>query len=871
MDVSIVIPVYNALALTKQCLKSVYEHGAAVSFEVVVVDNGSAADVEAWFRAEENVRANLRYLRYEEPLGFARAVNVGAAASVGDVLIVLNSDTLVTPGWMDALHALLLADPSLGAITPATNHAGEPAQMDYATVDLPAAKALALVAKRAAAAKPDAAPRLLYLPQRVTFFCVALRREVWESFHGLDERYAVGNYEDEDLCLRLRVAGYRLGVAMHVFVYHHNNATFTANKISHVGWMTRNVAVFAGRAREFAEADPVETAAALRWPRRSAADISVVILPGEGPLERTLRSLANQTVTEFEIVLPGSAEVATRSWIAYVNEGDILYPFHLEALHEALIRTSMDAIYADGWVKDAEAGRPHPDVSKHIRTAPLLLAGWMHHSSVHRERMFEEAVPMHWPRLTWEAARQVEMPAYPKDTVAVRWEPVEWARTAYRRVVPLEVRHGIDRTIRRMIGRPRVDPEVHQLQLLAVHLEGLTATGVDAGKFAVDGAMPAVVMFNAVAWNSVNQRQHHFARGLGERGHAVFWVEPALSPPRNWWTSRPLQEVAPDVHLLRLPGNARDIYSLPWNDATVDVMAAAIRQTLAAYGVRQAVTLINYPRFQPIAKRLREGHGQRIASDCLDDQRALAGMYQTVLFSYEDWLLENADLLVTSSVVLQQKLHTRPCTLLHNACDFELFSETVSMGYLTHLQRPIVGFFGALADWLDMELIHDAAKQFPAWTFVYIGPPTFSNSAVEVEWIAKTNLPNIVVMPSMNLRELAAHLADFDVCTMPFRDMPVTHSMNPVKVYEYLAAGKPVVARDLPEVRHLAEHEAAGLIQLYKTPKEFFACLEGALAGDSEELRARRREFARGNDWDRRLDELSGLLGGLAREDSPEL
>jgi GT2 family glycosyltransferase/glycosyltransferase involved in cell wall biosynthesis len=867
LDVSIVIPVYNALALTRQCLKSIYEHGAAVSFEVVVVDNGSAADMEEYFRAEVQLRANLRYLRYDAPLGFARAVNVGAAASTGDVLIVLNSDTLVTPRWMNELHALLLADPSLGAITPATNHAGEPAQMDYATVDLSAAKALALVARRAAAAKQGTAPRLLYLPQRLTFFCVALRREVWLTFDGLDERYEVGNFEDEDLCMRLRVAGYRLGVAMHVFVYHHNNATFTANKISHSGWMTRNVAVFASRARAFAEADPAETAAALRWPRRSAGDISVIVLPVEGgSLERTLRSLENQTVTDFEVILPNSAELPTRSWIAYVNQGDILYPFHLEALHEALVRTSMESIYADGWVKDASSAQPHPDVSKSIRSAPLLLAGWMHHSSVHRDRIFEESVPIHWPRLTWEAAQQAEVPAHADAIAPSTWDPTEWARTAYRKLFPLELRHGIDRTIRRIIGRPQIDPEVHQLQLLAAHLQGLMASGVDAGKFAIDDTLPAVVMFNAVSWNSVNQRQHHFARGLGERGHTVFWVEPALSPPRNWWTSRPLQEVAPGVHLLRLPGNARDIYSLQWNDATVDVMAAAIRQTLAAYGVQQAVTLINYPRFQPIVKRLRETYAQKIASDCLDDQRALAGIYQTVLFSYEDWLLEHADLLVTSSVVLQQKLHTRPCTLLHNACDFDLFSETASMGHLTHLPRPIVGFFGALADWLDMELIHDAAEHFPQWTFVYIGPPTFSNSAVEVEWIAKTNLPNIVVMPSMNLRELAAHLADFDVCTMPFRDMLVTHSMNPVKVYEYLAAGKPVVARDLPEVRYLADNEAPGLIQLYKTPKQFFACLEAALADDNEELRVRRRAFAQANDWDRRLDELSALLCALAKE-----
>jgi hypothetical protein len=68
----------------------------------------------------------------------------------------------------------------------------------------------------------------------------------------------------------------------------------------------------------------------------------------------------------------------------------------------------------------------------------------------------------------------------------------------------------------------------------------------------------------------------------------------------------------------------------------------------------------------------------------------------------------------------------------------------------------------------------------------------------------------------------------------------------------------------LPEVRHLAESEAAGLVVLYKTPEEFFAALEAAVAEDSDDLRERRRAFARENDWDRRVEVLSALLMGMA-------
>jgi GT2 family glycosyltransferase/glycosyltransferase involved in cell wall biosynthesis len=875
LQVSIVIPVYNALGLATQCVQSVFDHaardGSELSFEIIVVDNGSTPDVEAWLIQEQREHTNLRYLRYAEPLGFARSVNAGAAAATGEVLIVLNSDTLVTPGWMDALYRELLADPSLGALTPSTNHAGEPAQMDYSTIDLSAAKALAAVAKRAAAKPLERAKvsRMLYLPQRLTFFCVGLRRSVWNEFGGLDETYRVGNFEDDDLCLRLRVAGYRLGVALDVFVYHHNNATFSANRISHGSWMSQNAVTFAEHARRFSESDATP---AQLWPKRPGHEITVVILAGEGPLQRTLLSLANQTVADFEVILPGASDAPTRSWVAYVAEGDILYPFHLEALQDALERNGGESIYADGWVRGGEAPVAHPDAVRLVRRAPLMLAGWMHHVSLHRELLWEESMPMHWPRLTWEMQKAPATMAHPSTTDGpARRSGIDVARSAYRRLVPLETRLGLDRSVRRIIRRPLPDPEQVQMQKLAAHLEALTAEGVDSGRFAVEHTLPAIFMFNAVGWNTIVQRQHHFARGLAERGHSVFWIETTLSPPRNWWTSRPLQQLAPDVYQVRLPGTSREIYTMEWSEngqaSIVEAMTAALVQTASAYGVQKPIALVNYPRWQPLVRRLRE-RGWKIVKDCLDDQRALAGIYQTVLGSYEDWLVEHADLLLTSSVVLQERLRPRASILLQNATDYELFSSATSGGVMQDLPRPVIGFFGALANWLDMELIRAAALRFPKWSFVYIGPQTFSHGSTEVEWLRSTDLPNIHVLPQMEPRKLAAHLAEFDVCTIPFQDIPATRSMNPVKVYEYLAAGKPVVSRDLPEVRYMAEGEAAGLISLYRTPQEFFEQLQSAIANDSPERRQRRQAFARANDWDHRVDRLSGMLVEMGKQDA---
>jgi GT2 family glycosyltransferase/glycosyltransferase involved in cell wall biosynthesis len=871
MNVSIVIPVYNALTLAKQCVQSIYEHGSALTFEIIVVDNGSAPDVEQWLLEEERTHANLRYMRYEEPLGFARSVNAGADVATGDVLIILNSDTLVTPGWMDELHGVLMADLTLGALTPATNHSGEPAQMDYGTVDLPATKAIATFARCTARQKKP--PSTLYLPQRLTFFCVALRRSVWLEFNGLDEDFRVGNYEDDDLCLRLRVSGYRLGVARHVFVYHHNNATFSANKISHSGWMTQNAARFAEHARLTAEA--ADGSVLLRWPKRFVQDLSVIILPDTaGSLDRTLLSLANQTIQGFETILPGQQGEPKGQWIAYITQGDILYPFHLEALLDAMKRNNTEAIFADGWVHGAIAPGPHPDTATHIRKAPLLLSGWVHHASLHPDLLWEECVPMHWPRLTWEMQHAPTLVSQPQQEKPAKLSLIDRVRRTYRKLVPYETRLQLDQSVRRLIRRPRPDPDKLLLDELTAQLEVMLANHVDAGIFATASELPVVFLFNSISWAALTQRQHHFARGLAERGHTVFWVEPTLSPLRNWRTSRPLQQVAPGIFLLRLPALARDIYHMEWNeailDSILDTMSAALRQTASAYAVLNAVALVNYPRWQPLLTHMHEYFGWKIVNDCLDDNRAFSDLYQTVTSSFEGRLVDSADRLITSSLVLQRRLLPRSSLLLHNAADFDLFSSATPAGHLQHLSRPIVGFFGALADWLDMPLIHDAAKHFPEWSFVYIGPHTFSQSEIEVEWLRYTDVANVTVLPQMDPRTLAAHLAEFDICIMPFRDIPATRTMNPVKLYEYLAAGKPTISRDLPEVRHLIESGADGLITLFTTPQQFFDCLKVALANDTPTLHDRRKAFARDNDWSQRVDQLSTLIVEVAKEVTTE-
>src|ERR1019366_3914809 len=149
------------------------------AFEVIVVDNGSRPDVAAWLAEQSKVRPNFKFQRFDEPLGFARAVNEGARLARGRFIAVLNSDTLVTDEWLDLLEAALEEDPQLGIVGPVTNRCGHDQQRDPAALHLRPEDA-----GRYAAKIRHRLPAVLHEAQRLVFFCVLVRQTLWDQLAG---------------------------------------------------------------------------------------------------------------------------------------------------------------------------------------------------------------------------------------------------------------------------------------------------------------------------------------------------------------------------------------------------------------------------------------------------------------------------------------------------------------------------------------------------------------------------------------------------------------------------------------------------------------------------------------------------------------
>jgi GT2 family glycosyltransferase len=216
---SIIIPVFDNLELTQNCLEAIWEHTPPELYELIVVDNGSRDGSTAFLKGLA-AAGKIRLIAHETNLGFAKACNQGARSARGDYLVMLNNDTRVTPGWLNALiepvnkddnvaiagAKLLYPDDSVQHAGVAFNQKGKVYHLyRYFHRNHPAVNKIREF-------------------QVVTAACLLIRTSVFLQVGLFDENFQNG-FEDVDLCLKVRQSGYRILYTPHSVVYHLESKT----------------------------------------------------------------------------------------------------------------------------------------------------------------------------------------------------------------------------------------------------------------------------------------------------------------------------------------------------------------------------------------------------------------------------------------------------------------------------------------------------------------------------------------------------------------------------------------------------------------------------------------------------------------------
>ncbi|WP_338827774.1 glycosyltransferase family 2 protein [Neomoorella thermoacetica] len=239
-ELSIIMPVFKASAITAKALVAIGKWTSR-SFEIIVIDNGNDPALRGLIKElPEDLRRRISLIANEENVGYPVACNQGLAAARGEYLVVMNNDVLVTPYWASRLMAAFSVDKAIGVVGPYTNYAAGVQGVQGCNYDEDSLEAWAHKwhQKNAGNLKPV---------NRLIGFLWMIKRKVVDDVGGLDPLYGIGNFEDDDYCLRAQLAGYKLVLAEDVFVHHYGSQSFRQHSRAYADILQTNAMLFAAK------------------------------------------------------------------------------------------------------------------------------------------------------------------------------------------------------------------------------------------------------------------------------------------------------------------------------------------------------------------------------------------------------------------------------------------------------------------------------------------------------------------------------------------------------------------------------------------------------------------------------------------------
>ncbi|WP_449537832.1 glycosyltransferase [Ferdinandcohnia sp. Marseille-Q9671] len=368
-----------------------------------------------------------------------------------------------------------------------------------------------------------------------------------------------------------------------------------------------------------------------------------------------------------------------------------------------------------------------------------------------------------------------------------------------------------------------------------------------------------MLTFSAGEWSGVQHRPHHFMKRSAKSGWKVIYVEPPatlIAPLKNRETLKVwdrwlkgVKETEDGIYVLTPPpilpfGNKYRII----NKINQWIISKSIRKFLK----KQPNAVLDLYTFLPNSVDLLKYFSfNKVIYDCVDDHGSFTGLINPeIVNQMEKELMANTDVcFATAKQLLEdRKEWSTNFHLVPNGAEYEHFAPAQKGGLpypidIEPIKKPIVGFYGGISDWIDIPLITEVAAELPNVSFVFIGPVDTSVKGLK-------ELPNVSFLGTKSYNNLPNYLQAFDICLVPFRINKLTKSVNPIKLYEYLSAGKPVVSTPLPEVLNYSD-----VVEIGESKEQLIAIIEKQLEEKDKDIDVmKRQEVGRNNSWDSRWE-----------------
>ena len=386
------------------------------------------------------------------------------------------------------------------------------------------------------------------------------------------------------------------------------------------------------------------------------------------------------------------------------------------------------------------------------------------------------------------------------------------------------------------------------------------------------GDWPPIAIYSTTPWNGIWRPRHEYALLLARCGWRVIYTTGPLS---TWdrggeeWRCAPLFggiEQVNDVTVdrvgrlpFRWPGRALDSHVLRWH-------ARKIRSAVGAKDIHDLIAIVFDPVFLPHVAQLKPRHTVYFQYEALAQ---LPGSRRN-FHEFEDKLVSQSNLIVSLTTQMAEVL---PGT---GASRAKILPSAVRIGSFLNagmqpcpedlmcIPHPRIGYVGSITIALDFDLILDVAIARPSWHFVFIGPVerdggtgSLRDPVFDAKWQSLRDLPNVHYFPQKPIATVPAYMAHMHVNALWYRTTGNGWWLlgSPIKLYENLAVGKPVVGTSLAAIRKFK-----GFVELADTVDEWVAALSRAINENVSSKSKQRTSVAQENSWEKRTETLESWL-----------
>jgi len=377
-----------------------------------------------------------------------------------------------------------------------------------------------------------------------------------------------------------------------------------------------------------------------------------------------------------------------------------------------------------------------------------------------------------------------------------------------------------------------------------------------------------IVCLSSQDWNDLWTRKQRFMQRFARQGNRVLYIEAQASLASigilraDWrrvfrWIAGP-RPIEKNLYVATLP------LVLPFFQMSIGInrlnnmfLLPLLRHWIKALGFQQLILWTYNPFSESFIGKL----GERFAVyECVDELSAAKGLVRKeVIQELEKRLIQKVLLMIVTHENLYRSKHSmaKNICLIPNGADVEHFRkaslcDTPVAVEMQAIPKPIIGFLGTIQYWIDFDLLRFLALARPQWSFVVIGP---KGRLAQVEKIE--SLPNVHMLGRKRYDDLPSYLKGFTVCLNPYVVNETARNCSPLKLYEYLATGKPVVSVDMPEARKFD-----GSVWIGRDYGEILHLLEQAINPETEnqELVSSRIRVVQQHSWDCRYQQLEAVL-----------